>query len=298
MTTTTKQSATIDQRRELERLGSAAVGKALDDLDLDVPHALCAIEHSDELLRRIRDTALHALQTLSHADDFIEWEEVPSHVGYPPDHKVRSIEEQTATLRLFFPELGDANEGLAKRDVPEHAEGWFAIPKWQKVAPTYVEAVKRVLNAIDRTRNSRFHSRNDDLTTQRSLRQSAKTEEMFAKICEEQSDHDILVVPAQFGLRHRGRSGRRARRLMPPDELGLGVFAVGVMILTHPERFSHHRNKLWVLCAGDELDNGVSEMPIFRFPRIDNEGEIVLSSTPDNLSSPVSGSASAFVLQS
>jgi len=48
--------------------------------------------------------------------------------------------------------------------------------------------------------------------------------------------HDILVVPAQFGLRHRGRSVRRVREVMNANEFGLGVFAIGIMLLTHPER--------------------------------------------------------------
>ena len=38
---------------------------------------------------------------------------------------------------------------------------------------------------------------------------------------------------------------------MSANEFGLGAFAVGIMLLTHPERLQHH-DDLWIDCAGDE----------------------------------------------
>jgi hypothetical protein len=70
-----------------------------------------------------------------------------------------------------------------------------------------------------------------------------------------QKDHDILVVAAQFGLRHRGRSVRRAREVMNASEFCLGAFAIGIMLLTHPERLKHY-DDLWIDCAGDEFSYG------------------------------------------
>jgi hypothetical protein len=91
---------------------------------------------------------------------------------------------------------------------------------------------------------------------------------MFQTLGDEQKDHDILVVAAQFGLRHRGRSVRRAREVMQPNEFGLGAFAVGIMLLTHPERLMHY-DDLYVDCAGDEYapeaDGGFSSAPFFDF---------------------------------
>jgi len=88
----------------------------------------------------------------------------------------------------------------------------------------------------------------------------------LSPVCIEQSDHDILVVPAQFGLCHRGRSTRRAREVFQANEFGLGAFAFGIMILTHPERFTKYED-LCVDCSGDEYtpdaDGDFSDTPYF-----------------------------------
>ena len=41
-------------------------------------------------------------------------------------------------------------------------------------------------------------------------------------------------------------------RVMNSLQFGLGAFAVGCMLLTHPERLQHY-DDLWVDCAGDEF---------------------------------------------
>ena len=162
----------------------------------------------------------------------------------------KSIMDQCDILRQTFPGLGLADEKIVECELPEHAEGYFAIPKWQAIAPTYPEAVQKVLDAVKMSRNGFYNNLYGKIVDSR-LRQSAKTEEMFKRLADEQKDHDIYVVAAQFGLYHRGRSVRRVREIMQENEFGLGAFAVGIMILTHPERLSSYGN-LFIDCAGDE----------------------------------------------
>jgi hypothetical protein len=66
---------------------------------------------------------------------------------------------------------------------------------------------------------------------------------------------------------------RRAREVMNANECGLsecglGAFAIGIMLLCHPERLKHY-DDLWIDCAGDEFapdaDGVFSESPYFRF---------------------------------
>ena len=73
---------------------------------------------------------------------------------------------------------------------------------------------------------------------------------MMDKLVEGQ-EGDILVIPAQFGFRHRGKSVRRARETFYDNEFGLGAFAVGTMLLTHPER-EVEWEQLHIDCSGDE----------------------------------------------
>ena len=101
------------------------------------------------------------------------------------------------------------------------------------------------------------------------LRQHAKTVKMFQKLGDEQKDSDILVVSAQFGFRHKGRSVvRRAREVFEANEFGLGAFAIGIMLLTHPER-EVQWEQLHIDCAGDEFapdaDGVFSYAPLVNF---------------------------------
>lgn len=195
-------------------------------------------------------------------------EEVSSSYGYLSGYKPKGITEQTNRLRELFPGIGYANEKLAEGSLPENAEGWFAIPRWEKVAPTYGEAVEKVLALIKQTRNGAFYNYREGELGSNQLRQSVKSKAMFEMLGDEQKDQDILVVPAQFGIRHRGHSVRRAREVMNANECGLGAFAIGIMLLTHPERLKHH-DDLWIDCAGDEFapdaDGVFSGSPDFRF---------------------------------
>ncbi len=97
-----------------------------------------------------------------------------------------------------------------------------------------------------------FYNYREGKTGPEYLRQHGKSVKAFQKLGDEQKGYDILVVPCQFGLRHRGRSVRWAREVMNAGEFGLGSFAIGIMLLTHPER-EVEWGQLHVDCAGDEF---------------------------------------------
>jgi len=289
--------ATAGQIKQINRFASDAVEKVLTELGLDNPGAQRVIEHGDEFAEAIRTAALASLKDLSVSDKFKD-EEVKSNYGYLSGYrKPKSITEQTNILRQIFPGVGFADEKLAEREVPANAEGWFAIPKWQTIAPTYSEAVQKVLDAIKKARNGKFYNYRDGQLNDQRLRQTAKTASVFQKLSDEQKDHDILVVAGQFGLRHRGRSVRRAREVFSQNEIGLGAFAVGIMILTHAERLQNV-DDLWIDCAGDEFDDpdaGVrfDHAPYFYF----HDGGVEFGTYWFDLAGDNYGSASAFVPQ-
>ncbi|MFH1193187.1 MAG: hypothetical protein V1656_02625 [Candidatus Jorgensenbacteria bacterium] len=219
-------------------------------------------------------------------------EEVKSNYSYLSGYKPKGITEQTNVLRQLFPGIGYANEKIASQSVPEGAEGWFAIPKWQSIAPTYSEAVQKVLDLIKKTRDGKFYNYREGQLGPKNLRQSEKSANRFQKFSDEQKDYNILVVAAQFGILHRGRSVRRAREVMNADQFGFGAFAIGIMLLTHPERLQSY-NDLWIDCAGDEFSlgagDGFSEAPCFGFGGVGFDTRSVGSARGD------CGSVSGFV---
>ena len=289
--------ATAGQIKQINRFASDAVEKVLTELGLDNPGAQRVIEHGDEFAEAIRTAALASLKDLSVSDKFKD-EEVKSNYGYLSGYrKPKSITEQTNILRQIFPGVGFADEKLAEREVPANAEGWFAIPKWQTIAPTYSEAVQKVLDAIKKARNGKFYNYRDGQLNDQRLRQTAKTASVFQKLSDEQKDHDILVVAGQFGLRHRGRSVRRAREVFSQNEIGLGAFAVGIMILTHAERLQNV-DDLWIDCAGDEFDDPDAGVRFDHAPYFDfHDGRVEFDTCWFGHAHDHYGSASAFVPQ-
>ena len=158
-------------------------------------------------------------------------------------------------------------EKLARKPLLEGAEAWFAIPRWQALAPTYNEAVEMVLGVLATKR--KFQNRIVGRLGPTYLRQSRALQA---------GGKDSGRSAA--GQRHSGggRAGRHAasRLLGPPHprapwpamSLALGVFAVACMLLTHPERLSTE-DTLMIDCGGDEYsvrgDYTFDRVPLFDY---------------------------------
>ncbi|MSR85462.1 hypothetical protein EXS71_03470 [Candidatus Uhrbacteria bacterium] len=249
----TAKSITSGQRDSIKLLGSEAVGEVLQELGLDRDQAQQLWERGGEFKLMLQPHILAAARQFALSNQFAN-EEVASSCIYPPQYKgPKSIVQQASILNGFFPGIGSVNEKLGNRPLVEVAEGNFVIPPWQKIASTYGGAVEIVFAKIAETR--KLHNYREGQLGAQYLRQTGRSVQMFKKLVEQQKGFDLLVVPAQFGFRHRGRSVRRVRELFVKNEFGLGAFASGIMLLTHPERLVKYED-LWMDCAGDEYDFG------------------------------------------
>ncbi len=256
----TSNRITNRQKDQIARFAEDAARKAIRVINLDNPGAQQVISRGNDLANAIIDK----VRELSLKNQFAN-EEVSSSYVYPSEYKLKSVAEQANKLRELFPSIGNADETLATKPLPKGAEGYFVIPRWEKVAPTYNEAVQKVLSLIASSRKF-YNYREGQLGPDR-LRQHEHTAKMLAKLGKDQKG-DLLVVPAQFGMLHRGQSVRRAREIFMANEFGLGAFALGCMILTHPERLVRWE-ELHFDCAGDEFspeaDGDFSRAPRFYF---------------------------------
>jgi hypothetical protein len=300
MSAITQKPATDGQKKQLNRfltdvVEKVAIEQLVEKLGLSSPETQRVIEHGDELAEDVRTTVIASIKRLSVSDNFKN-EEVASKYGYLSGYKPKGITTQTNRLRELFPGIGFADEKLAESPLAPNAEGWFAIPRWDKIAPTYGEAVQKVFDLLKKTRNGRFTNYREGQLGSNQLQLSTKTASAFEKLGETQKDYDILVVSAQFGIRHRGRSVRRARETFIGNEFGLGAFAIGIMLLTHPERLLNY-DDLWIDCAGDEFapgaDGSFSECPFFSF----SFGRLKFGTFGVSSARVCFGSASAFLPQ-
>lgn len=184
---------------------------------------------------------------------------------YPNEYKVKSLAAQRAILLRHFPQLKGSVASTSP--LPDGAEGYFAIPRWEKIAPTYGEALEKVFRALKNSRSGRFHNYHEGQLGSNYLREEKANRAKWDRFAGRQGA-DIVVVPAQFGMYFRGMSVRRVREKFTDNEFGLGAYHVAIMLLTHPERLATG-SELWVYAPGDEYSyrgDGKFELaPFFYF---------------------------------
>ncbi|HAL50607.1 MAG: hypothetical protein UU40_C0013G0003 [Candidatus Uhrbacteria bacterium GW2011_GWD2_41_121] len=275
------ESITSGQKDQLLAMVASVAGGVIDSMAregvLTKKGAEQVRRSGDEFRKPIGNAVREALVRLSASQDFAN-EEVESRHGYHSGYQApKPMVEQVAILKTHFPELASAtyDKNASQGPFPEWVEGPFALLRWQLLAKTYGEAVERVLAELSKTLGGKFVNYIKGKLRSDHLRESAKKAAAFEAIAEAQKGHAVLVVPAQFGIRHRGRSVRRARAVMGSGEFGLGAFEIGIMLLTHDNRLQD-LNDLWIDCAGDEYSyDAVGQFldaPIFYF----SDGELEL----------------------
>lgn len=243
MNALTQQATTEGQFEQTTRVVVDAVRKALKPLGKEAAQRVHT--RGNELAAGIAKL----IEELSVSDQYAN-EEVETSYNYPPQYRVKPLAEQIDSIASIFNLDGTKAYAYASNlpVLPEGAEGWFAVPRFEAVGNTYGDAVEKVIGLIAKSR--KLKNWREGQLHERYLRQSERTQWMMAKLVEGQVG-DILVIPAQFGFRHRGKSVRRARETFYDNEFGLGSFTVGTMLLTHPER-EVEWGQLHIDCSGDE----------------------------------------------
>lgn len=257
---TTKTSITSGQEKQFKRFVEDAADRALSEVAPDKDDLQRLIEQGDQLQKDI----VASIRRLTLTDEFAD-EEVDSEYGYPESSQAVSIAEQVKILQQHFPQLEGYDEVEAQRELPAGAEGWFAIPRWDKIASTYVEAVEKILAVLASSR--KFYNYREGQLGPEHLRQHERSIRFWKQIRQLQ-DGDILIVAAQFGLKHRGQSVHRAREIFKGNEFGLGAFAISCMLFTNPGRLVAYEDP-WIDGAGDEFSPGAAgpfrQAPYFHF---------------------------------
>ena len=286
MTMLTQQDkATDGQQEQITRVAVDGIRKAVADYfaqknpSKDGAQRLHA--NGNEIVASLREKLFAVYDDISVADKYKD-EEARSNYVYPKEYRgPKPIGVQVDILaKEFGLSLGYTSDWIEKvlptLTLPDGAEGWFAIPSIDAVAKRhfpeitdpvekYCRAVEIVLEKLGKSRH--FYNYREGEITPRQLRQHVRTLQAFEQIAETQKG-DILIIPVQYGIRHRGRSVRRARECFSTNEFGLGAFAVGSMALTHPERYVRWE-QLHTDCAGDEFSAGADDefgrAPFFLF---------------------------------
>lgn len=194
-------------------------------------------------------------------------EAVESGYGYncPPV----SIAKQVAWLNNFyFPGIGDVHprfrmyeEKRGTSPLLHGAETELVVPRWQKLGQSYTQALERVFAELTKARGGKFVNHRHGQITKKRLRphdlsQTRHNTPRLQRIQSEPDEGNLMVIPVQLGMRHRGRSIRRACEVMRghESEFPLDLFSCAIALLTHPERLSS-KEDLYLDAAGDCFDD-------------------------------------------
>ncbi|HEV7423695.1 MAG TPA: hypothetical protein VGO21_00740, partial [Candidatus Paceibacterota bacterium] len=192
------------------------------------------VDSGTEAMNEVRDFVRELIQKYGRVNQYAN-EEVASTFTCPPEYKgPKPIAEQIQKLATVFGLNPDsalayaANLPDLKSFVPEDAlpfVGWFAFPR----------AIERGLVLAKLAESRRFYNYRESQMDR--FRVLVRTATAIEQLATQQGNGDILVVAAQLGMRHRGRSDRRAREVFVRNEFGFDSVMGGAVTLTHPERF-------------------------------------------------------------
>jgi len=208
------------------------------------------------------------MSDIREGDRLYSGERVSSAFTYGKEYDgPRPIEEQIAEIAHIFALDPMHAQSYAQNlpKLPEGAEGWFAVPSVEAVTMKYPGRVTplskyyiALYDAFLKIKESRrFYDETKGDILSRNLRTSVRTKNALERIAQMQPG-DILLIPAQLGMGHRGESVRCARESFVDSEFGLSAFHVVCILLTHPTLISQYI-QLRIDCAGDEFSFGELE---------------------------------------
>ncbi len=236
----------------------------------DAEQVLTLMNTNDEIAQDVagyaRNRVLGQSQNMASPNDFAG-EEVKSNYVYPPEHKgLKSVADQVKILLEFLPGLDPAlalqyaAEVYSRLTLPSWIEGPLVVPKLSTMARLFFHnlkgvaeqncaAVNLILEKIA-VQRSFYNYRSGQILPDRYCQHTRTAAAL--QVLEASQPGDLLVIPVQLGLHHRGRSTRRATAVMLEPEFGLGAFAGGCATLTHSERFVRWE-QLHMDLPGDEF---------------------------------------------
>ncbi len=172
-----------------------------------------------------------------------------------------SLADQLQKIRYLFPHIGGANvdyvakiksgertfdtHGFAPKD-----RGFWCIPRWQTIAPTYSEAVRKVLGLLKEYLGGKFSVSPSSQIDEYCLKESQYKRKMMDHLFAQQ-DADVIIIEAQCGNRYAGMVAKEVRARMAVNEFCLGVFEVAMMLLLSKNRFHPETNNLGIDASGD-----------------------------------------------
>ncbi|MBU2509529.1 MAG: hypothetical protein ABH820_00050 [Patescibacteria group bacterium] len=266
---------TIDQVAELRRLEKSRMSEGRSGLRGEVQDLITAVKTGDVGSPGESETPsadLYANEQVTSKYGYVDWqgpkpvqEQAHDLVERISDLDISHVDELAE--RYYESDVSEEHVG-GYRDAAENGrslvlsegmDGLVVIPKMSAVArleqrhkdwPDFNRAMFYLLGVMKAARSD-FYDYTGGKVGPNRLRLHEPTVKVIQKL-EADIPGDVLVIPVQTGLLHRGKSPRRARVRFQFNEFGLDSFSVGCILLTHPDRLKDSKG-LWIDCPGAEF---------------------------------------------
>jgi hypothetical protein len=278
---------TSNQRKQLRNLGISGVEDAVEELNNNLEKDNIqdyVIEKGDVFKSYVKDFVTKTILEMATPNTYAN-QEVKSNYSYLSGYKgAHSIDDQISILKNYNWgkeinwKLNDKQKTLLKKS-PNGSEGWFIVP-FDKTMITdhdaekeevvdYGKQLEMVLDFLKQSRNGKLINWREGKLGSKYYRRSKRLTKAVRKLWETQGcPEDVILVSAQFGIKHAGRSVNRASVVIFGMEYPIGSYETCVMLLTHSERLLDF-NDLWIDCPGDEYapdgDGDFSKSPCLYF---------------------------------
>lgn len=167
--------------------------------------------------------------------------------------------------KIFGIETSHALEyAKALPEISDEAEAWSVTPKFSAIGETYEIASRKVVDMT--TGMEWFDGDSGTGCAEGFLRQSGEKAKILNELYDSQKG-DIVIFPAQFGLRLRGFTAICARNCFKENEFGLGVFELVANNLINPGRFGANAN-FRIMLMGDEFGSNHRKEYCLDFPGV------------------------------
>ena len=199
-----------------------------------------------------------ALYTPTNGPTTTEDDKVPSSYTYSTGYTgPKKIQDQINLLaKIFHLDPSKALENAKNLPaLPKGAEGWFAVVRWESIAKVYFWAIDSIYGRLG------MKMPQGKVGIRKISVMSINT------IATVQNNSNILIIPAQFGLKHRGEATEYAKKNLAPNEFGLDLISVGCMLLTHPKRLCDTKSLEFDILGSAILHKRILFVPVIYFDK-------------------------------
>lgn len=224
--------------------------------------------------------------------------------NYPKNYQVKNIEDQiqliSSVFGLYLTYAKIFSKNLKKLTKAKGPEAYFAIPKISAVAGKYFPEIKDekekyynvtnfILSLLAKSLGLSLENKEEIL---KKCSMSKKTSEKLLEL-ESIQEGDILIIPAQFGKYHAGKTTDEAISTFADNEFGLDIYILGCMLLTHPERKPNCK-ELSICCTGNEIESSAFKSKAIPTFFLNEDNNLDLGVTFKSHCSSLSGNPTGF----